>query len=124
MQTEIEEKLSTIKTNPQVAAQLMAEVRANLGPELDAIEESGYARGFEDGRHGRARSAPRRAFSQSSPAVAHQDAATSGDGPVPSPYELAVRASVYQAEQEKLGRKVSNTDAVKHVYEQAGVPLD
>jgi hypothetical protein len=42
----------------------------------------------------------------------------------PSPQAMADRANAYQAEQAKLGRTITNTDAVKHVYFEAGVPLE
>jgi hypothetical protein len=48
---------------------------------------------------------------------------TTKDGKKADHVALAKEAQEYRAEQKKLGRDVSNVDAVKFVYQRAGVPL-
>lgn len=119
------EKIESIKVNPKVAARLMAQVRENLGPQLDDLEERAYARGYDDHAAGRTRAVAFRRYSQASVAAGDLDATerATENAPRPSEQELANRARKYQDDQAKLGKTVSNLEAVTKVYNDAGIPL-
>jgi hypothetical protein len=90
----------------------LEQARTTLGAELAVLEKKCYDRGYNDAQLGRPRSSP--------PTTS---ATASNAGATPDVVELARRAASYQEEQSKLGNKVTNADAVRFVYEVAGVPL-
>jgi hypothetical protein len=104
--------------------QINAEVeqlRKTHGPALKYLEDAAYFTGHMDGRKG---TIPRTI--KCSPVAADgvtKSVTGSGNSSQPSPGELADRAAAYQADKAKAGIRVSNMDAVRFVYEQAGVPL-
>ena len=95
--------------------------------ELDYLTYSfGYEDGFKDAQEGKpsnARAHIRETAKSDGSKVKPSGARTAQGGSKPSAQELADRAAAYQSEKAKAGITVSNMDAVRFVYEQAGVPL-
>ena len=89
----------------------------------DSVEQVGwvmaYKDGYADGKAGR----PQDARGKMKEALTSKPGASGRNAAQPSAQELADRAAAYQADKAKAGVTVSNMDAVRFVYEQAGVPL-
>jgi hypothetical protein len=100
----------------------VAQLRKTHGPALKYLEDAAYFTGHMDGRKG---TIPRTV--KCAPVTAdgvRKSVTGSGNSPQPSPGELANRAATLQAERAKAGKPISNAEAVKTVYQEAGVPLE
>jgi hypothetical protein len=83
-----------------------------------------YRRGYDDAKKGLEPRSPRLVTEGLEQGDVELSATSSNNSATPpDAVELARRAEIYVAEQAKLGRTVSNADAVKVVYQAAGIPL-
>jgi hypothetical protein len=82
-----------------------------------------YTHGYSDAKAGR----PADSRTRMKEALVKSDTSKAGasgrNTAQPSPGELADRAAHLQADREKAGKPISNADAVRFVYEEAGIPL-
>jgi hypothetical protein len=94
---------------------------------LDYLTYSfGYEDGYKDAQEGKpsnARAHMRETAKSDGSRVKPSGSRTAQGGVQPSAQELANRAAQLQADREKAGKPISNAEAVKVVYEEAGIPL-
>jgi hypothetical protein len=100
-------------TKADAAIAIVDAENAKIGGRLEAIKKDAPA-------------AVAASDSTKADAVHEQKPGTGGKGEAVSEdvmAKLAIRANEYQAAERAKGREVSNTDAVKFAYQEAGVPL-